>query len=565
MLVGSDQEPVAAPEMATGRNNVMDGVRSPSGGRGLEVEWIQSRRGVIGVSAAFVALLILLGPAIVLAMGGGWFARATTIGQVGIGAATSLAWLFGALVLALFPEAHSRSRRTWVATGFLILGAGGVVFGWLWPMAGADLDVQASIYLSLVTWTLTGLAFTIGLLPHGAPACRPRTVGVVIGLFVAVAFVVVLRADDLPALVHLQIQIPTPGGSGEMMTLPSLEVAATRGSSVLQGLTDWYWVLSSMPLVLALAAAAGAARGFLRREVSDWLVFAMVLLAGAQLHALLWPSGYSLVLTTADILQLMMAAVVAAGGAVELRRFATERAALLALEREQKNRLVELAALKTDFTAMVTHELGSPLAAIRTWTALAPPGEPASIEARALLAIREEMKLIDALVADIESSATIERDDFNVSLQPVPVAALLREAAEHARSVDQRHELAVICEAEGDVLADPGRIGQVLRNLLNNAARYSPAGTLIELRATVRDHSIRIEVTDHGPGIHPADLARIFEKFSRGRPLTKDHAPGAGLGLYLSRGIVLAHGSDIDVRSAPGSGATFGFSLERAR
>jgi signal transduction histidine kinase len=113
------------------------------------------------------------------------------------------------------------------------------------------------------------------------------------------------------------------------------------------------------------------------------------------------------------------------------------------------------------------------------------------------------------------------------------------------------------------VVADRERIGQVLRNLLSNAAKYSPEGVPIELRAKrEQEDCVRIEVADHGPGIHPDDRARIFEKFGRGRDREGKKIPGVGLGLYLSRGIVRAHGSDITVDSAPGEGAVFGFELK---
>jgi RNA polymerase sigma factor (sigma-70 family) len=104
-------------------------------------------------------------------------------------------------------------------------------------------------------------------------------------------------------------------------------------------------------------------------------------------------------------------------------------------------------------------------------------------------------------------------------------------------------------------------MGQVLRNLLSNAAKYAPPGTPIELRAVRRGEHVRIEVADHGFGIHPDDMPRIFEKFGRGRDRGGRKVAGAGLGLYLSRRIVQAHGSDLTVESTPGVGSVFGFDL----
>ena len=136
--------------------------------------------------------------------------------------------------------------------------------------------------------------------------------------------------------------------------------------SPLGWLTPWHWALSALPLGLATAAVVGAfwqgRRGLLR----GWLLFAVVLLAGSVLHDYLWPSAYGGgLLTTADALSLAFAVVVAIGGITELRRVASERAALLATERERARRLDELNALRSDFSAMVAHELETPIAAIR--------------------------------------------------------------------------------------------------------------------------------------------------------------------------------------------------------
>jgi signal transduction histidine kinase len=292
----------------------------------------------------------------------------------------------------------------------------------------------------------------------------------------------------------------------------------------------------------------------------------MVLLAGAQMHNTFWPSGFSRVLTTADVLRLVFVAVVALGGILELRRIATERAGLLATEQERSRRLAELAVLKADFTAMVTHELGSPLAAIRGFLDMLATGELSpSQEAHTLAAIRTETDLLTALVADVQAAATVERDDFAVHPRPVPVSALLADAIAFARTLPGDHPLSTTLTTHECVWADPERIGQVLRNLLGNAAKFSPAGTPIELRAALHGGRVRITVVDRGVGIHPGDVVRIFEKFGRGRDPSGRKVAGVGLGLYLSRRIVRAHGADLSVASTPGVGAVFAFNLEVAR
>jgi signal transduction histidine kinase len=112
------------------------------------------------------------------------------------------------------------------------------------------------------------------------------------------------------------------------------------------------------------------------------------------------------------------------------------------------------------------------------------------------------------------------------------------------------------------VWADPERIGQVLRNLLSNAVKYSPEGSPVQLCTRREGQWVRVEVIDSGFGIHPEDLVRVFDKFGRGRNAEGTRIRGVGLGLYLSRRIVRAHGSDLTVQSSLNHGSTFGFRLE---
>jgi PAS domain S-box-containing protein len=239
--------------------------------------------------------------------------------------------------------------------------------------------------------------------------------------------------------------------------------------------------------------------------------------------------------------------------------------------REANRRLEELAVLKADFTAMIAHEIDAPLAVVRVFTEVLDTGElePAQRD-RALGAIRAEIGVLDALTADLRLAASIERDDFTVSPRRVAVAELLEDAAVYARTFPGDHPL-VVEATEERVWADPHRIGQVLRNLLSNAIKHSPDGAPTELRATLMPGAgeaprrVCIEVVDHGPGVHPDDMTRIFEKFGRGRDQLGRRKPGMGLGLYASRRILRAHGSELELTSTRGAGSMFGFELEVAR
>ena len=241
-------------------------------------------------------------------------------------------------------------------------------------------------------------------------------------------------------------------------------------------------------------------------------------------------------------------------------------ASALPSDAQMSARLSELAVLKADFTAMVAHELTSPIAAIRTLVAMLATGELSPEEqSQALATIGAQTEVLKALAIDLQSAATAERNDFAVRLRPVRISELLATAAVFNRALPGEHPMTTQIVGPDWVLADQDRIGQVLRNLIENAAKYSPVGAPIELRATSRGRRMRIEVADRGPGIPPHALRRIFEKFGRGRDERGERVPGLGLGLYLSRRLVQMHGSELTVEPRFGGGATFAFELELFR
>jgi signal transduction histidine kinase len=173
--------------------------------------------------------------------------------------------------------------------------------------------------------------------------------------------------------------------------------------------------------------------------------------------------------------------------------------------------------------------------------------------------------LATVLVADVQATATVGHDDVAVQIGSVPVRTLLAAGATFAGTLPGDHTLTTTIMTDERVWADAERVGQVLRHLLSNAARYSPAGAPIALRAMRRGERVRNEVADQGYSIHPADRARIFEKFGRGRDQVKRKVAGAGLGLYLAERILRAHGSELTINAIPGAGSVFGFDLQVVR
>jgi signal transduction histidine kinase len=507
------------------------------------------------LAAAALAVLVVAWAAWNLWSGGEGFALLVPDGVVGgEEAASALARLFAALVLGLFLADALGWRARWVALGLVVLGLGHLVFGYLEPMVQADPpELNESLYEAFVTQTLACALFAVGLYP-GRPSRLLVWIATAVPAALVAGYVVLFEFIDAEEWMPALSRVANP------------EKTPTLGSP-LTWLTPWHWVLSALPLGLAVAAVVWAfwqgRRGLLR----GWLLFAVVLLAGSVLHDYLWPSAYGGgLLTTADALSLVFAVVVAVGGISELRRVASERATLLATERERAARLDELNVLRSDFSAMVAHELETPIAAVRKLNEmLCAQGEDPGVREYATGATERELDALANLVSDVRTVAAVEREGFAIEARRLPLEKLLTDAEAYARTLPADQPFRQVSEdgpeVEGSVLADPERIGQVLRNLLSNAAKYSPEGSPIELRVIGKKGRVRLEVADRGPGIHPDDVTRIFEKFGRGRDREGRKTPGVGLGLYLSRRIVRGHGSELTVRTRPGGGSVFGFEL----
>ncbi len=515
---------------------------------GVRVEWLL----VAGLAALIVAWLVLN-----LALEQAGIVVLSQWAQYSVVTTGKLDKVLGALLLFLLAVDREKLRLRWIGIGFLILLLGGYADNFLGSLLGGANGPNAQMYNRLVVWTVAYALFVVGFFWKRPLLSWQWALGILVA-FGILETIAVAAVDSLPPLTTIARRD---------------HVTDLFTSAPLPGLTSWYFALSLIPLGLAVAAAVGAARRGGNEALGGWMMVAMVLLAGAQLHHLFWPLPHGPVLTSVTLLNLAFGGTVVLGGILELRRIAAERGEMLAAEQKYSSRLRELASLKADFTAMVAHELVSPLAAIRGYADMLATGNlPPKRRARILQRLEAETDMLDALIADVRSAAVVERGDFTVRMRPVALDGLLVDAAATVEALHDKHRISVRAATGKRVWADAERLGQVLRNLLLNAARHTPEGTKIELTATETAgpgvERLRIEVADHGPGIHPEDLDRIFEKFGRGRPATNENgrngAPGTGLGLYLSKRIVQAHGGELTVVSVPGEGSVFAFELEVA-
>ncbi|MFL5759794.1 MAG: ATP-binding protein [Thermomicrobiales bacterium] len=461
----------------------------------------------------------------------------------------------GAQTMSLREQARSRFvngpagiRLQWMAASFIFLAIGLVAIGFLYPALVSAPKVATQMYASMAIWSLASAMLVAGLVPSTPPRLAARSFGRLVAIIAGLA-AIVLFISLLPHVVDL------PWGD-----LDALTVASEAGAN------DWHWVSFAVPTALAVIAVVGVARHGRSEAAMRWLALALVLWAGGRLYDLAFPTVGHTTFNLANLLRFTSATILACGAVFELRRLVVQRDALITIEQNYSAKLEDLAVLKTDFTTMVAHELGMLIAAIRASALMArATADSPTDHAQALSTIEGQAELLNALVKDIETAANRERQEFAVVCRPVQLAEILSEAEAFAATLPGDHRLIIKMDGPTGVLVDRDRIAQVLHNLLSNAAKYSPPGTTITLRAITEKSRVRIEVEDQGIGIEAGDVPRIFEKFGRGRDSSGQRIPGLGLGLYLSRRIVRLHGSELTVISTPGIGTVFRFGLERVR
>jgi signal transduction histidine kinase/ActR/RegA family two-component response regulator len=226
----------------------------------------------------------------------------------------------------------------------------------------------------------------------------------------------------------------------------------------------------------------------------------------------------------------------------------------------------EAGRLKSELVATVSHELRTPLTAVVGFAELLGNSElDDSTQKRYLRVISSEAARLTALVNDFLDLHRIEHGAFDVTLEPVDVAELLREQVGVFSAQSTLHSLgADLPETPLIVLGERNRLAQVFANLLSNAIKYSPRGGPIDVRARQVGESVEVSVRDSGLGIPEQQRDMIFTKFFRVDSSDARRIGGTGLGLALCREIVEAHGGEIDFDTVEGEGSTFSIRLPAA-
>jgi signal transduction histidine kinase len=227
--------------------------------------------------------------------------------------------------------------------------------------------------------------------------------------------------------------------------------------------------------------------------------------------------------------------------------------------------LREIERLRTDLLSTIAHELRTPLTAVRTSAGLLldPASRPTDEQRQAMLeTIERNAARMQRLVADILDITRFRSGAIRLQLRPFDASVLADEVASAIRplALERGLRIDIVAPADGGptVFGDHRRLEQALLNLVSNAQRFATDGgtVVIQVEADAAG-DVRWAVTDDGPGIAPADQARLFERFFVGRNDRAGAREGVGLGLPTALAIAQAHGGTIDVRSLPGAGSTF--------
>jgi two-component system OmpR family sensor kinase len=217
------------------------------------------------------------------------------------------------------------------------------------------------------------------------------------------------------------------------------------------------------------------------------------------------------------------------------------------------------------FIADASHELRTPLTSIRGYSEMLRRGAAESLADSDLARrrIEEESVRMSVLVDDMLLIARLDQGR-PLERNPVDLQLIARDAAADARAVAPQREITLSANGSVVVEGDDTRLRQVLGNLVRNALVHTPQQTPVEISVSTEDGVGRISVVDHGPGLRPDEVERIFEPFYRADPSRSRDSGGAGLGLSIVNAVVSAHGGQVHVNETSGGGVTFEVELPLA-
>jgi signal transduction histidine kinase len=218
---------------------------------------------------------------------------------------------------------------------------------------------------------------------------------------------------------------------------------------------------------------------------------------------------------------------------------------------------------REEWSAVVAHDLRQPAAAIRLSAESLSRSEANPNRQRVIERIRKASDRLERMIGDLLDVSRIEAGQLAVHAEPVDLRPLVADVVALLPGVESRCRIEIDPDAER-AWVDAERLVQVLSNLLTNAFKYGDPDTPVDVSLEPVEGMVQVSVTNEGPGISPDEVPKLFSRFARTRAAQSGGVPGLGLGLYICRGIVEAHGGRLWVESVPGDKTHFRFTLPRA-
>jgi two-component system phosphate regulon sensor histidine kinase PhoR len=245
----------------------------------------------------------------------------------------------------------------------------------------------------------------------------------------------------------------------------------------------------------------------------------------------------------------------------------------------------QIEKLKDEFVSVVSHELRSPLTAIKGYTQhlvrrierrlrkaqqehlvqgkpITTADLPESYDLRSLSIVQSQADHLERLVNDLLDLSRVQWGKLHLHYSSFFLADVLSESVRSAQASAEQHTVYLdIATNDTNIVADKKRLSQVIGNILDNAIKYSPHGGLVTVKLEKQGDEYLVSISDQGIGIGPEYLDHIFERFYRVRNTASRQYSGIGLGLYVTKAIVEGHGGQIWVTNNDGLGCTFSFTV----
>ena len=338
----------------------------------------------------------------------------------------------------------------------------------------------------------------------------------------------------------------------------------------------WMTRISTMRLTLLISYLISSVLTFFNVWLTARLMFAsqhdlllatvLLLFAGGMAMVL----GYFLSSAITDrIFILQQAAHKLAGGDLETRIEVKGRDEVARLSQDfnqMAEQLQQATRQRADLIAWVSHDLQTPLTSIQAILEALADGliEDPEAQERYLRTAQREVRSLSGLIDDLFQLTKLDAGGLTLEISPNSLSDLISDTLESFSQLAEKKDIRLsgqVSEGIDPVEMDAKQIGRVLNNLVSNALRYTPEGQQVEISALRIGTQVEVRVHDTGEGIPEEDLPHLFESFYRGEKSRNRATGGAGLGLAIARGIILAHDGEIWVESQPGEGTTFIFRI----